>query len=180
MSAGGSALFGCDERDLFWQTDLATRGLMPGCRLVMIMVMLVMRGAWTNRATNGARSGTGVRQDAADGHEAPAAIRTAAEAAISLRGAARLRRVLVCQCAADISIGHDVAVADDHYRSSLEQFKKTFDIKNLLDAIKNSRPSPATESTHARTIGAKVVLRSADLHIPADALCRMRQMAGRL
>ncbi|CAH1660405.1 hypothetical protein CHELA20_53037 [Hyphomicrobiales bacterium] len=94
--------------------------LMPMGMLMRDMVVLTMHGARTNRATNRAGSGTGVGEDAAHGHEAPAAIGAAAETTIRLRGAARLRRILVCQCAAYISIGHDVAVADDHYRSSLE------------------------------------------------------------
>lgn len=84
---------------------------------------VVMDRAWANGAAHGAGRSARFREDAPDGDEAASAVRAAAEATVSLRWAARCGWVFVCQSAADISIGHDVAMADDHYRSSLEQFK---------------------------------------------------------
>ncbi|WP_425351181.1 hypothetical protein [Chelatococcus asaccharovorans] len=156
-------LFGRDEPHWRALPDLVTgditrgRGLamvMPMMVLpMMVMTMMVVSGGGTNSAANRTCRGACVGEDTAHGDEAAAAVRAATEAAISLRGAAWLGRIFVCQGAADFSIGDDVAVADDHNRSSLEQFKKSFCINNLLMAVGNSRPRPATESTVSRAIG---------------------------
>ena len=83
-------------------------------RVRVVVGMVLAGGAGADGATDVAIGAARMRQQGADGHEAAAALRSAAQATIGLSGRTGTRIVLAVERREDLRMGQNVARTNDH------------------------------------------------------------------